>query len=106
MSQARQVFDTNRIDENSDQDQARVFRTSKKLVMRTDELSFPDCLDQLILANDINMTFAGIRVDIKPTDVDDAVPIIDVEVGDDHRCLFLGAFHPLSESDVCTLMRQ
>lgn len=54
----------------------------------------------------ISMTFAGIHVDMKPTDVDDAVPIIDVEVGDDHRCLFLGAFHPLSESDVCTLMRQ
>lgn len=54
MSQARQVFDTNLIDENSDQDQSRVFQTSKKLVMRTDELSFPDCLDKLILANDIN----------------------------------------------------
>ena len=54
----------------------------------------------------MSMTFAGIHVDIKPTDVDDGVPIIDVEVGDDHRCLFYGAFHPLSESDVCTLMGQ
>lgn len=69
--------------------------------MRTDELSFPDCLDKLILANDINDFFVckitGIHVDMDPTNVDDAVPI-DLEVGDHHRHLFLGVFHPLSES--------
>ena len=49
MSQARHVFYTNLIDENS-ADQGRLFETSKKLLMRTDELSFPDCLNKLVVA--------------------------------------------------------
>ena len=35
--------------------------------------------------------------------VDDGVPI-DSEVGDDHKLVFLSAFHPLTDSDVCNLI--
>lgn len=35
--------------------------------------------------------------------VDDGLPI-DSEVGDDHTLLFLSAFHPVTDSDVCNLI--
>ena len=70
--------------------------------MRTDELTFPDCLNKLVVANDINdfvvHKIKGILADIDTTVVGDAVPI-DSEVGDDHICLFLSTFNSLTESD-------
>ena len=54
MNQARQVFYTNLINENS-ADQGRLFRATKKLLLRKDELSFPDFHDKTALANDINV---------------------------------------------------
>ena len=58
-----------------------------------------------LLINDINdfllCKIAGILADVDSTVVDVAVPIHS-EVGDDRTCLFLSAFQPLTESDVCT----
>lgn len=45
MNQARRAFYTNFIDENS-ADQGRLFRATKKLLLRKDELSFPDYHDK------------------------------------------------------------
>ena len=77
VNQATQVFYTNFIDENS-VDQGRLFRATKRLLARTDELSFPDYHDKTALANDINDFFVRkitkIRADIDATDVDDTVP--------------------------------
>ena len=105
MNQARQAFYTNFIDENS-ADQGRLFQGTKKLLTRNDDLSFPEYHDKKALANDINVFFvrkiARIRADIDATDVDDAVPI-DSDVGDGST---LSAFHPLAESDVCTLIQK
>ena len=69
---------TNFIDENS-ADQGGLFRTTKRLLARTDELSFPDNHGKKALANDINDFFVRkitkIRADIDATVVDDTVPI-------------------------------
>ena len=51
MNQARQVFYNNFIDSV---DQGRLFRATKRLLARTDELSFPDYHNKTALANDIN----------------------------------------------------
>lgn len=77
-----------------------LFRATKK----TDELSFRDYHDKMVLAYDINDFFFGkittrIRADIDATPMDYAVSI-DSEVGKGHTCLFLRAFHPLTESEV------
>ena len=64
----------NFIDENS-VDQGRLFRATKKLLVRKDELSFPDYHDKTALANDIDGFFVckitRIRSDIHATIVDD-----------------------------------
>ena len=56
ITQARRAFYTNFIDENS-ADQGSLFRATKKLLLRKDELSFPDYHDKTALANDINGFF-------------------------------------------------
>ena len=75
MNQARQVFYNNFIDSV---DQGRLFRATKRLLARTDELSFPDYHNKTALANDINDFYVRkitkIRADIDATDVDDTVP--------------------------------
>lgn len=50
---------------------------------------------------DENSTYQG-RL-LRASNVDDAAPI-DSEVVDDHTCLFLSPFHPLTEVDICTLI--
>ena len=102
MNQVRQVFYTNFMDENS-ADQGRLFRATKILLFRKDELSFPDYHDKTALASDINGFFVRkitrIRSDIDATGVDDGVPIPpEVEVVP--TCLSLSAFHPVTENDV------
>ena len=108
MNQARQVFYTNFIDENS-ADQGRLFRATKKLLARKDELSFPDYHDKTALANDINGFFVRkitrIRSDIDATVVDDGVPI-PPEVDVVPTCLSLSAFHPVTENDVWALIQK
>ena len=84
MNQARRSFYTNFIDENS-ADQGRLFRATKKLLVRKDEFSFPDYHDKTALANGINDFFVSkitrIRSDIDATVVNDGVPIApEVEV--------------------------
>lgn len=82
---------TNFIDENS-ANQGRLFRTTKRLLARTDELSFPDYHEKKVLANDINDFFVRkitkIRADIDATVVDDIVPT-ELGVGDFCTCLSL-----------------
>ena len=105
MNQARQVFYTNFIDENS-VDQGRLFRATKKLHARTDELSFPDYHNKTALANDINDFFVRkitkIRADIDATDVDDTVPTVS-GVGDLCTC---SSFYSLTESDVSAVIKK
>ena len=68
---------TNFIDENI-ADQGRLFRTTKRLLARTNELSFPDNHGKKALVNGINDFFVRkitkIRADIDATVVDDTVP--------------------------------
>ena len=71
MNQARRAFYTNFIDENS-ADQGRLFRATKKLLSRKDELSFPDYHDKTALANDIN-GFSFVR---SPEFVQTSMPLL------------------------------
>ena len=109
MNQARQVFYTKFIDENS-VDQGRLFRATKRLLARTDDLSFPDYHEKTALANDINDFFVRkitrIRADIDATEVDDTVPTeLGARVGDLCTCLSISSFYPLTESDVSALIK-
>ena len=56
MNQARQAFYTNFIDENST-DHKRLFRATKQLLAKKEELSFPNYQDKSKLANDIGGFF-------------------------------------------------
>ena len=108
MNQARQVFYTNFIDENS-VDQGRLFRATKRLLVRTDESSFPDYHEKTALANNINDFFVRkitkIRADIDATDVDNTVPT-ESGVGDLCTCSSLSSFYSLTESDVSALIKK
>ena len=108
MNQARQVFYTKFKDENS-VDQGRLFPATKRLLARTDELSFSDYHEKKALANDINEFFVReitrIRADIDATEVDDTVPT-ESGVGDLCTCLSLSSFCPLTESDVSALIKK
>jgi len=108
MTQARQVFYTNFIDENS-VDQGRLFRATKRLLARTDELSFPDYHDKTVLTNDINDFFVRkitkIRANIHATDVDDTLPT-ESGIGDLCTYSFLSSFYSLTESDVSALIKK
>ena len=108
MNQARQLFYTKFIDENS-VDQRRLFRATKRLLARTDELSFPDYHEKNGPANDINDFFVRkitrIRADIDAIDVDDTVPT-ESGVGDLCTFLSLSSFYPLTESDVSALIKK
>ena len=101
------MFYTKFIDENS-VDQGRLFRATKRLLARTDELSFPDYHEKTAVANDINDFFVRkitrIRADIDATEVDDTVPT-ESGVGDICTCLSLSSFCPLTESDVSALIK-
>ena len=61
MIQTIQLLYTNLIDENS-VDQGRLFRATKRLLARTDELSFPDYAEKTALSNDINDFFVRTRI--------------------------------------------
>ena len=108
MNKARQVFYTKFIDENS-VDQRGLFRATKRLLSRKDELSFPDYHEKTALANDINdflvRKITRIRADIDATDVDDTVPT-ESGVGDLCTCLSSSSFYPLTESDVSALIKK
>ena len=90
-------------------DQGRLFRATKRLLARTDELSFPDYHEKTALAYDINDFFVRkitrIRADIDATEVDDTVPT-ESGVGDLCTCLSLSSFCPLTESDVSALIKK
>ena len=109
MNQARQAFYTNFIDENST-DHKRLFRATKQLLAKKEELSFPNYQDKSKLANDIGSFFVRkidrIRFDIDAVDIDpsarNALPP-DQEVDDAHAFHF---FQPLSENDVSALIRK
>lgn len=70
------MFYTNFIDENST-DQGRLFRATKQLLAKKEELSFPNYQDKSKLADDIGGFFVRkinkIRSDIDAVDIDQSV---------------------------------
>ena len=108
-NQARQTFYTNFIDENST-DHKRLFRATKQLLAKKEELSFPNYQDKSKLADDMDGFFVPkinrIRSDIDAVDIDlsalNALPP-DQEV--DAAQVF-HSFHPLSENAVSALIRK
>jgi len=105
MNQARREFYTDFIEENS-ADQGRLFKAAKKLLGKSDKLSFLDYHDKAALANDIGKFFVkkidSIRSDIEAMDLyqsaRDAVPD-DLEVDDTQT---FSDFQPLTEGNACT----
>ena len=108
MNQARREFYTDFIEENS-ADQGRLFKAAKKLLGKSDKLSFPDCHDKVALANGIGKFFVRkidrIHSDIEAMDLDqsarDAVPN-DLEVDDTQT---FSDFQPLTEGKVYALIQ-
>ena len=109
MNQARQTFYTKFIDENST-DHKRLFRATKQLLAKKEELSFPNYQDKSKLADDISIFFVRkinrIRSDIDSVDIDlslrNALPP-DQEVDAAHA---FHSFQPLSENAVFALIRK
>ena len=108
-SQARQTLYTNFIDENST-DHKRLFRATKQLLAKKEELSFPNYQDKSKLVNDIGSFFVRkinrIRSDIDAVDIDlsvrNALPS-DQEVDAAHT---FHSFQPLSKNAVSALTRK
>ena len=109
MNQARQTFYTKFIDENST-DHKRLFRATKQLLAKKEELSFPNYQDKSKLADDIGGFFIRkinrIRSDIDSVDIDlsfrNALPP-DQEVDDAHA---FHSFQQFSENAVSALIRK
>ena len=72
-NQVKQTFYTNFIDENST-DHKRLFRATKQLLAKKEELSFPNYQDKSKLADDMDGFFVPkinrIRSDIDAVDID------------------------------------
>jgi len=109
MNQVRQMFYTNFIDENST-DQGRLFRATKQLLAKKEQLSFPNYQEKSKLADDIGSFFVRkinkIRSDIDAVDIDqslrNALPP-DQEVDAAHA---FHSFQPLSKNAVSTLIHK
>ena len=70
MRKTRCEFYTNFIEENSS-NQGKLFRATKKLSEKMDELMFPGYADKSVLANDIGKYFAS-KIERIRADVDSA----------------------------------
>ena len=106
MNQAKSAFYTEFVHENGN-DQGKLFKATKTLLFKKDELSFPNYQDKTNLVNDIGQFFVN-KIDTIHSDIEARI-VNSSSVPDDvvaDEASSFGSFHLLSDSEVLKLIKK